>query len=61
MYNTPDLLLVFFLILYLRSDSMIQNTLRNVSYGFLCGFIGALAYFTKSFAFPFFLSTFFDV
>jgi 4-amino-4-deoxy-L-arabinose transferase-like glycosyltransferase len=53
-YNTPDLLLAFLLILYLSIiyDPEYSNRL---SYGLLCGFIGALAYFTKSFAFPFFL------
>lgn len=54
MYNTPDLLLVLLLLLYL---SLIYNPeySKNMSYGILCGFIGAMAYFTKSFAFPFFL------
>lgn len=53
-YNTPDLLLALLLIFYL---SLIydRNYSTKLSYGILCGFIGALAYFTKSFAFPFFL------
>lgn len=53
-YQTPDLLLVLFLTLYL---SLIYNPSyqTKLSYGILCGITGALAYFTKSFAFPFFL------
>jgi hypothetical protein len=54
MFNTPDLLLVLLLILYL---SLIYDPRYSskLYYGVLCGFIGAMAYFTKSFAFPFFL------
>ena len=54
LYNTPDLLLVCILIFYLSIifDSKYSNNLFN---GILCGFIGSLAYLTKSFAFPFFL------
>ena len=54
LYNTPDLLLVLLLVLYL---SIIYDPeySSNPYYGLLCGLIGALAYFTKSFAFPFFL------
>lgn len=53
-YNTPDLLLALLLILYL---SLIYDPeySKKISFGILCGFIGAMAYFTKSFAFPFFL------
>lgn len=53
-YNTPDLLLICILIYYLSIifDPKYSNNLIN---GVLCGLIGALAYFTKSFAFPFFL------
>ncbi len=54
LYNTPDLLLVCILIFYLSIifDLRYSNNLVN---GVLCGIIGSLAYFTKSFAFPFFL------
>jgi len=54
LYQTPDLLLVLVLTLYfsLIYNPSYQTKLR---YGILCGIIGALAYFTKSFAFPFFL------
>jgi 4-amino-4-deoxy-L-arabinose transferase-like glycosyltransferase len=57
LYQTPDLLLVLLLCLYfsLIYDKAYQN---NLKYGLLCGIIGALAYFTKSFAFPFFLAHF---
>ena len=54
MYNTPDLLLVCFIVYYLSIifETKYSNNLIN---GVLCGFIGTLAYLTKSFAFPFFL------
>ncbi|UTB33256.1 MAG: hypothetical protein NKF70_03005 [Methanobacterium sp. ERen5] len=54
LYPTPDILLVLMLTLYL---SLIydESYRTKLSYGILCGVIGALAYFTKSFAFPFFL------
>ena len=54
LYNTPDLLLVSILIYYLSNifDSRYSNSLKN---GVICGFAGAAAYLTKSFAFPFFL------
>ncbi|WP_048191096.1 glycosyltransferase family 39 protein [Methanobacterium sp. SMA-27] len=56
-FNTPDLLLVCLLIYYLSIlfDSKYYN---NWYSGALCGFVGSLAYLTKSFAFPFFLITF---
>jgi hypothetical protein len=55
--NTPDLLLVCVLIYYLSIifNAEYSNSLIN---GVLCGFIGAVAYLTKSFAFPFFVVTF---
>ncbi len=54
LYNTPDLLLVCFLVYYLSIifDSEYPHKLSN---GVICGFVGAAAYLTKSFAFPFFL------
>ena len=53
-YPTPDLLLVLFLTYYLSIifKSEYSNSLIN---GVICGFVGAAAYLTKSFAFPFFL------
>lgn len=53
-YSTPDLLVVFFLIIYF-SIIFKSNYSNSVVYGALCGLIGALAYFSKSYAFPFFL------
>ncbi|AEG18531.1 ArnT family glycosyltransferase [Methanobacterium paludis] len=57
MYNTPDLLLVCVLVYYLAIifDPEYSDKWFN---GVLCGFLGALAYLTKSFAFPFFLAHF---
>ncbi|MCE7697955.1 MAG: glycosyltransferase family 39 protein, partial [Methanobacterium paludis] len=57
MYNTPDLLLVCVLVYYLTVifDPEYSDKWFN---GVLCGFLGALAYLTKSFAFPFFLAHF---
>jgi hypothetical protein len=54
---TPDLLIVCVLIYYLAVifDPEYSNNWFN---GVLCGFLGALAYLTKSFAFPFFLAHF---
>jgi hypothetical protein len=54
LYNTPDLLLVLLLILYLSIlfDSEYSNKLI---YGVYCGIVGGAAYLTKSYAFPFFL------
>ncbi|ADZ08980.1 hypothetical protein Metbo_0729 [Methanobacterium lacus] len=57
LYNTPDLLLASLLILYL-SILFQRNYADNLKYAVLCGIIGALAFFTKSFAFPFFIITF---
>ncbi|HML06222.1 MAG TPA: hypothetical protein VK426_10650 [Methanobacterium sp.] len=57
MYNTPDLLVVFLLIIYF-SIVFKSNYSDKLTYGFLCGFIGALAYLSKSYAFPFFLAHF---
>lgn len=54
MYNTPDLLIVFILIIYLSIIFNPQYTF-NWTNGILCGFIGAAAYLTKSYAFPFFI------
>ena len=53
-YNTPDLLLVTFLIYYL-SIIFDSNYPKTIVYGMICGFVGSVAYLTKSFAFPFFL------
>jgi hypothetical protein len=57
MYNTPDLLLVCVLVYYLAIifDPKYSDKWFN---GVLCGFLGAVAYLTKSFAFPFFLAHF---
>jgi len=54
LYNTPDLLLALLLILYL---SLIYDPeySKSISFGLLCGIIGAITFLTKSFAFPFFL------
>jgi hypothetical protein len=49
-----DLLLVCFIIYYL--NVIFSNEYQNrISGGILCGVFGALAYFSKSFAFPFFI------
>ncbi len=52
--NAPDLLLAAILIYYL---SIIFSPEYSNSYinGLFCGFVGVLAYLTKSFAFPFFI------
>ena len=54
---TPDLLVTCVLIYYLVVifDPKYSDKWLN---GVLCGFLGALAYLTKSFAFPFFLAHF---
>lgn len=54
LYTTPDMLLVGVIILYLSVifDPKYPDNYIN---GILCGLIGATAYLTKSFAFPFFL------
>jgi hypothetical protein len=54
MYNTPDLLIVFVLLIYLCILFNPEYSL-NWTNGILCGFIGAAAYLTKSYAFPFFI------
>jgi hypothetical protein len=54
LYNTPDLLLVCFLVYYL-SIIFDSEYPHKLSTGVICGFVGAAAYLTKSFAFPFFL------
>lgn len=56
-YNTPDLLVACVLIYYL-SFIFSSNYFNNSYYGILCGLIGALAYFSKSFAFYFFIAHF---
>lgn len=53
-YATPDLLLACILIIYL-STILNPNYSKNLFYGISCGFIGALAYLSKSYAFPFFI------
>jgi 4-amino-4-deoxy-L-arabinose transferase-like glycosyltransferase len=57
MYLTPDLLVASFLILYI-SIIFKSNYSDSLIYGSLCGFIGALAYLSKSYAFSFFIVTF---
>ena len=54
MKNTPDLLVTLILIYYLSIlfNPNYSNKLYN---GFLCGFMGATAYFAKNYIFPFFL------
>ncbi|MCZ3367195.1 MULTISPECIES: hypothetical protein [Methanobacterium] len=54
---TPDLLLVCILVYYFNIifDSEYPNKLSN---GLLCGLLGALAYLSKSYAFPFFIAHF---
>ena len=54
---TPDLLLVCILVYYFNFifDSKYSDKLSN---GLLCGLLGALAYLTKSYAFPFFIAHF---
>ncbi len=56
-YITPDLLMVCILIFYLAIiyDS---NYSKNISNAVFCGFLGALAYFTKSYGFIFFIASF---
>jgi len=53
-----DFLLVCFIVYYL--NIVFNNKYQTrLSGGILCGFFGALAYFSKSFAFPFFIVHFF--
>ena len=54
---TPDLLMVTVLVFYLTIifDLNYPNKLSN---GILCGILGALAYFTKSYGFTFFIASF---
>lgn len=56
-FITPDLLMVCVLTYYLAViyDPNYSKTVRN---GILCGFFGALAYFTKSYGFTFFIASF---
>lgn len=53
-YPTPDLLVTCILVFYFAVifDCDYSN---SMSHGFLSGFLGALAYFAKSFVFPFFV------
>lgn len=53
-YATPDLLLTCILIFYLSIILSPKYSNNNIN-GILCGFIGAVAYLTKSYAFPFFV------
>jgi hypothetical protein len=55
---TPDLLMVCILVYYL---SIIFNLdyPNKLSNGVLCGILGALSYFTKSYGFSFFIASFF--
>ncbi|HML06221.1 MAG TPA: hypothetical protein VK426_10645 [Methanobacterium sp.] len=57
MFSTPDLLVVFLIVTYL-SVIFKSDYVDKLIYGVLCGFIGALAYLSKSYAFPFFLAHF---
>lgn len=57
MYNTPDLLVTSILFTYL-SIIFSPNYCNNPINGILCGFIGMLAYLSKSFAFVFFIAHF---
>lgn len=52
--SKPDLLVTFFITIYLYIilDHNYPNKIFN---GFLCGILGALAYLSKSYAFPFFI------
>ncbi|MDP3066388.1 MAG: hypothetical protein Q8N08_06575, partial [Methanobacteriaceae archaeon] len=54
---TPDLLLVCILIYYFYFIFNPKYS-QGISNGIFCGILGALGYFTKSFAFPFFLAHF---
>jgi hypothetical protein len=56
-FNPVDLLLTCFLIYYLYFLYH-QNYSFTLYGGVICGFLGSLAYLTKSFALPFFLVTF---
>ncbi len=51
---TPDLLMVCILIYYFNIIFSSKYS-YNVSNGLFCGFLGALAYLSKSYAFPFFI------
>ncbi|KAF5056951.1 hypothetical protein DSECCO2_362010 [anaerobic digester metagenome] len=53
-YDTPDLLVVCLLIYYF-SIIFKPNYADNWINGMLCGFIGAMAFLSKSYIFPFFL------
>lgn len=50
---TPDLLITCFLVFYLVFLSG-EDYAKSVRYGVLCGLFGALAYFSKNYALPFF-------
>ncbi|ADZ10569.1 hypothetical protein Metbo_2356 [Methanobacterium lacus] len=56
-FITPDLLMVCVLTYYLAAvyDPNYSKTVLN---GIFCGFLGALAYFTKSYGFTFFIASF---
>ncbi len=51
---TPDLLLVCILVFYFNIIFSLQYP-NKLSNGLLCGLLGALAYLSKSYAFPFFI------
>ncbi len=54
---SPDLLMVCVLVYYLAIIFNL-NYPNKVSYGVLCGILGAVVYLTKSYGFPFFIATF---
>ena len=56
-YITPDLLMVCVLIYYLAIIYDL-NYSKKITNGLLCGFLGAFAYFTKSYGFTFFIASF---
>ena len=55
---TPDLLLTSILLFYL-TVIFSANYANRINKGILCGVLGGIAYLSKSFAFPFFISHFF--
>lgn len=55
-----DILLVCILVFYL-SLIFSSNYPKKISSGMFCGMLGSLAYFTKAYAFPFFIAHFFVI
>ena len=54
---TPNILITCILIYYFYF-LLNSNYSNKGHYGFLCGLIGSLAFFSKSYALPFFISSF---